>query len=59
MMGCMCIDCKHNDIVRDNHDELHAICICAESENFLKVIHFALDNCDHGEVETEDEDDAE
>ena len=50
----LCIDCKHNDIIRDNHDELHAICTCAESENFLKGISFAWSECDFGEKEQEE-----
>lgn len=53
-MGCMCMDCKHNDIVRDNHDNLHPICTCAESENFLKPISYIWGECDSGEVETEE-----
>lgn len=54
-MGCKCIECKYNGVVRDNHDDLHAICVCAESEKFLKEISFAWDECGHGEAETEDE----
>ena len=58
MKGCMCMDCKHNDIVRDNHDNLHRICTCAESEYFLKKVSPAWGECDSGEVdmgESEDE----
>ena len=55
-MGCMCMDCKYNDIVRDNHDELHPICTCVESENFLKPVSYVWTECDAGEVEMEDED---
>lgn len=55
-MGCMCLECKHTDIVRDNHDVPHPICVCAESENFLKRADYICGECDAGEVETEDED---
>lgn len=58
-MGCMCADCKHNDIVRDNHDNLHTICTCAESKNFLKKVSVFWDECDSGEVETEESEDTE
>ena len=52
-MGCMCLECKHTDIVRDNHDVPHPICVCAESENFLKRADYICGECDAGEVETE------
>ena len=49
-----CMHCKHNDIVRDNHESLHVICTCSESEKFLKEVSYVWDECDFGEVE-EDE----
>ncbi len=55
-MGCMCMECKHSDIVRDNHDGVHQICTCVESAEFLKPVSTAFGECDAGEVETEDED---
>ena len=58
-MGCMCIECKHLDILRDNHDNLHEICTCVESPNFLKKMSIVWDDCDSGEVETADEEDEE
>ena len=54
-MGCMCMECKHLKVVRDNHNDTHSICICAESEAFLKPVDIAFGECDVGEVETEDE----
>lgn len=59
-MGCMCMECKFYDVVTDNHDDLHSICTCRESENFLTEIEIAFDNCDLGIVddygESEEED---
>ena len=54
-MGCMCIDCKHTDIVRDNHGELHNICVCQESDHFLHRVSVAWNECDAGEIETYEE----
>lgn len=54
MTGCMCMECKHNDIVRDNHDELHRICTRCESEYFLQEVSKAFGNCDFGEVDDYD-----
>lgn len=49
-----CLFCKHsNEIVRDNHGDLHTLCSCQESENFLKPIDIAFDRCDHEEREEE------
>lgn len=53
-MGCMCMDCKHNDIVTDNHNNHHYICTRCESEYFLKSIDLFWGECDFGEVESED-----
>lgn len=54
MKGCMCADCKHNEIVIDNHYNNHYICTCAESDYFLKPIDLFWCECDSGEVEMED-----
>lgn len=54
-MGCMCMECSYNDIVRDNHGELHRICTCRESEDFLKEVS-TFGECDCGEVDVESED---
>lgn len=54
-MGCMCMDCKHNDVITNNHEKLIRICTCEESEKYLKPVSIVFDECDHGEVETEDE----
>jgi hypothetical protein len=54
MTGCMCADCKHNEIVIDNHYNNHYICTCAESDYFLKPIDLFWGECDSGEVEMED-----
>lgn len=53
----LCIDCKHNDIVRDNHDETHVICTCAESPAFLKPVSYIWSECDFGEVDKEESED--
>ena len=53
-MGCMCMDCKHNDIVTDNHGDILCICTCCESENFLKKVSIAFGECDFGEVAIEE-----
>ena len=50
-MGCMCAECKYNDVISNNHDELVRICTCKESEKYLKHVHIAFDDCDHGEVD--------
>lgn len=59
MKGCMCADCKHNDILRDNHGELHRICTRCESEYFLQKVSTAFGECDHGEVDWGESEDAE
>ena len=51
-MGCMCLECKYTDIVRDNHDVPHPICVCADSENFLKRADSIFVEFDSGEVES-------
>ena len=50
-MGCMCMECKYYDVVTDNHENLVAICLCRESENFLHELSIAFDNCDCGIVD--------
>lgn len=51
-----CLFCKFsNAVVRDNHDDLHCICTCRESENFLKPIEIAFDTCDCSEMESDEE----
>ena len=50
-----CLFCKYsNAIVEDNHGDLHMLCSCWESENFLKPVDVAFDRCDFEERE-EDE----
>lgn len=47
-----CLFCKHsNAIVEDNHGELHTLCSCQESENFLQLIDVAFGQCDCEERE--------
>lgn len=58
-MGCMCMDCKHNDIVRDNHDNLHRICTCAESKYFLTKVYTVWGECDSGEIDMGESEGAE
>ena len=52
----MCAECKFTQCIKDNHEELHPICVCKESENFLKKISYAFDNCDSGVVDDYGED---
>ena len=54
-MGCMCMECAFREIVQDNHDDLHGICVCRESEFFLKKVSAVFDSCDSGMVEDEEE----
>lgn len=47
-----CLFCKYsNAIVEDNHGDLHTLCSCRESENFLKEVDIAFDYCDFAERE--------
>ena len=46
-----CLYCKFETVIRDNHDDLHCICTCAESENFLTKIDLVFCQCDFGEKE--------
>ena len=57
IIGCMCIECMHNEIVQDNHDNLHRICTRCESEYFLKEVSTAFGECDFGEVDTDESED--
>lgn len=50
-MGCRCLKCKFYSVVSDNHDDLHSICVCKESDDFLKEIEIAFHNCDYGVVD--------
>ena len=52
-MGCMCMECRHNDIITDSHGKQHRICTRRESEYFLKEVSTAFGECDVGEVESE------
>ncbi len=52
-----CLFCKHaNELVRDNHGDLHTICACAESEHFLTPIDIVFGDCDCAEREEDEED---
>jgi hypothetical protein len=59
VMSCKCMDCKHNDIVTDNHDKTHLICTCAESKHFLQKVSMAFGECDFGEVDVGESEDTE
>ena len=39
---CMCVDCRHTGICRDENGGLFAICCNRKSENFLKEISLFL-----------------
>lgn len=47
----MCGDCQYAKICQDENGELFSFCCNRKSENFLKEISFAFDNCDYGKVE--------
>ena len=53
--GCMCMECEYLEVVIDNYNQTHSICVCRESDNFLKTVDLAWENCDFGEVETADD----
>lgn len=53
---CKCCECKYCDVLEDNHHRLHRICVCAESENFLKRVSILWDECNDGKKESEEED---
>lgn len=52
----MCCQCKHHKIITDNHDKLHGMCGCVESEDFLKEVDCAFHSCEYGERDIEEED---
>jgi hypothetical protein len=51
IMGCMCGDCQYTKICQDENGDLFVICCNRKSENFLKEISLAFDDCDFGKVE--------
>lgn len=51
----MCLDCKFVEIVRDNHDETHSICVCQESDHFLNTVSLVFDGCEYEEKEEDEE----
>lgn len=50
-MGCMCYECRFAVTGKDNHNKLIEICVCRESDNFLKELDLAFDNCEVGEID--------
>lgn len=56
-MSCMCWECKHQKIIEDNHGQYFGICACRESEKFSRKVDW--DDCDQGEVDTYDEEEAD
>ena len=50
-MGCMCFECKFSIVIRDNNDDLLQICVHRESDNFLKELEVAFDNCEIGMID--------
>lgn len=54
--GCMCMECKYREAIRNNHEDLLSICVCRESENYLHQIEIAFDDCDFGVVDDWGED---
>ena len=53
-MGCMCMECRFLQIVEDENDDLFSICTNRKSENFLKELSLAFDNCEIGTIENND-----
>lgn len=51
-----CLDCKHAYPLKDSHGGYHSVCICVESEAFLKPVDVVFDGCEYGEPEEEDGD---
>ena len=50
-----CMSCRWYDVIRDNHEHTVAICVCRESELFLKQVDIAFDGCDNGIQDDEEE----
>ena len=48
IMGCMCMECRFLQIVEDENGDLFSICANLKSENFLKELSIAFDNCEIG-----------
>ena len=55
IMGCMCMECRFLQIVKDENDDLFSICANRKSENFLTELSLAFDNCEIGIIEDSDE----
>ena len=51
IMGCMCMECQFIQIVEDENGDLFSICANRKSENFLKEVSLAFDNCEIGIIE--------
>ena len=49
-----CLDCKHTYVVKDSHGDYHTICLCVESDDFLRPVDIVFGGCDYGESEEED-----
>jgi hypothetical protein len=58
-MVTMCLECKHREIIKDNHGQYHSICTCCESDNFLEELCSVFDRCDNGELEFDEDDESE
>lgn len=52
IMGCMCMECRFIRIVEDENGDLFSICANRKSENFLKELSIAFDNCEIGIIDT-------
>ena len=49
--GCMCLECKYAEVLTDNKERYHNICVCQESDNFLKEVEIAFDSCEYGRID--------
>lgn len=58
-MGCVCAECKFAVVIRDNHNKVLSVCVCRESDNFLRELSIAFDNCELGVVDDYGEDNEE
>lgn len=55
IVGCMCMECKYTQICQDENGDLFVFCRNRKSENFLKEISLAFDDCDFGMLEDEED----
>ena len=52
----MCLDCKFIEVLRDNHNDTHSICVFRESDHFLESVSLVFDGCEYKEKDEDEED---